>query len=122
MALPENINTLEKTKFTEDSEGNTAVNVVIKEGLNIINIVGDGIVRNYGIVNISILSDYVDITFTNAMANTNYSVIVTFQTEEVIPMFINCIVQNKTINAMRIKFNAPVDSSNYFLSYVVIGA
>lgn len=122
MALPENINTLEKTKFTEDSEGNTAVNVVIKEGLNIINIVGDGIVRNYGIVNIAILSDYVDITFTNAMANTNYSVIVTFQTEEVIPMFINCIVQNKTINSMRIKFNAPVDSSNYFLSYVVIGA
>lgn len=62
----------------------------------------------------------ITITFPVALSNTNY--VVMSQMENLVdasPQFQNVVVYNKTINGFSARWNAPTDSANYSLSYIV---
>ncbi len=113
--LSENLNALEKAKFV-DYQGNTAIRVFVVNPSS----GGSSSVTNFGIENLINGQDYATIVFENAMSNNGYAVLVAIESNDDDPIFLNYLIKNKTVNGMTIKLNAPVDSSNYFLSWVVL--
>ena len=61
------------------------------------------------------------ITFTSAMASTNYAVTVTMKnTTDTNPQFQPLTITAKSTTGITVKWNANVDSANYSLEYTVI--
>lgn len=112
MALPENINTLEKAKFLEFL-GETAIKVVVVNQQNFI--------KNYGSKNISIGETTIDIIFSTEMSDTNYCAIVTIENNTSNPIFLNPVVIGKYTDKVSVLFNAPTDSNDYVINYAILG-
>lgn len=116
MSLDQNINTLEKAKFVEYL-GETCLRVFVVNQSG-----GASSVKNYGTENVLNGQDYATILFSNVMSTTTYTVLVSVECDDSDPIFLNWVAKNKTFNGMTIKLNAPVDSSNYFISWAVLEA
>lgn len=113
--LSENLNSLEKAKFV-DYQGNTAIRVFVVNPSS----GGSSSVTDFGRENVINGQSYVTIVFSVAMSNENYVPLVNIETDDSDPAFLNYVVKDKTVNGMTIKFNAPVDSSNYYVSWAVL--
>lgn len=72
-----------------------------------------------GIVDLSIGESNKTIVFSSAMQNSNFCPSVSILCDDSNPIFLNYIIKNRTINGFDIYFNAPVDSNNYKISYIV---
>lgn len=114
MALPENINTLEKAKFI-DYNGDVCLRVVVMNP-----IAGGDSIKNHGVENIINGLDYVTIVFDTAMLNTGYCPLISFESIDDDPIFLNYVIKEKTTTGMTVKLNAPVNSNNYFMSWAVL--
>lgn len=113
--LSENLNALEKAKFV-DYQGNTAIRVFVVNPSS----GGSSPVTNFGRENFLNGQDYATIIFDVAMSNANYTTLISIESNDDDPIFLNYLIKNKTENGMTIKLNAPVDSSNYFVSWAVL--
>lgn len=118
MALSENINALEKAKFVEFS-GETAVRVYVVNQSS--GGVGSSSPSNYGLVQIPNGQDNLDITFLTEMLNTDYTVVLTIQTDEQNPTVLSYLISDKTTTGFKANFNAPADSDLYFVNYIIEG-
>lgn len=61
----------------------------------------------------------ISISFATARPDSNYSVSFGIECNDSNPIFLNGIIQNKTVNGFDIILNAPTDSANYKLNYKV---
>lgn len=109
MALDPNINTLEKAKFVEYL-GETCLRVLVVNQAT----------KNFGRENVLIGQDYVTIVFDKVMSNSNYTELISIESDDFSPIFFNHITKNKTVNGMTIQLNAPVDTPNYFVNWAVL--
>lgn len=117
MALPENINTLEKAKFLEFN----GLPVVMSYVVNQTGDAGAGSIPNFGLVNIPNGQDFLEITFQYEMQDDTYSHVIGIKVSDPNPSILNYLVYKQTTAGLKIKFNAAADSDNYYLSYVIVG-
>jgi len=61
----------------------------------------------------------ISIAFATARVDANYVVIPSFECNDVSPIFLQWVIQNKTVNGFDILMNAPTDSANYKLNYTI---
>ena len=113
MALDLNINTLEKKKFAEFL-GETCIRVFVA------NPTEGNSVKNYGRESIIDGEDYATVIFSKQMLSTNYTAMVSIETNDADPIFFGHVVKNKTINGMTIQLNAPVNNSSYYIDWAVL--
>lgn len=113
MALDPNINTLEKAKFVEYG-GETCLRVFV------VNPSETKEVKNYGRENVLNGQDYATIVFSVPMLSTNYTTLITIETDDADPIFLSHVVKNKTLSGMTVKLNAPVNTSGYFVHWAVM--
>lgn len=113
MSLDPNINTLEKRKFLEYA-GETCLRVYL------VNPPESREIKNYGRENVILGQDYVTIVFDTPMLAANFTAIITIETDDSEPIFLSYVIKNMTVNGMMIKFNAPVDSSDYYVHWAVM--
>ena len=113
MSLDPNINTLEKRKFVEYA-GETCIRVYL------VNPPESREIKNYGRESVILGQDYATIVFDTAMLNTNYTAIITIETDDSDPFFLSHIVKNKTVNGMTVQLNAPVNNSSYYIDWAVM--
>jgi len=58
-------------------------------------------------------------TFSTPRVNANYTVIPGFECNDVNPIFLQSMIQNKTVNGFDVLLNAPTDSANYKFHYTI---
>lgn len=75
-----------------------------------------------GVVSLSIGDASKAISFSSNWADANYVPVVSILCDDINPIFLNFVIQNKTISGFTVKLNAPVDSANYKISYHIEGA
>ena len=59
------------------------------------------------------------IVFDIARVDSNYAVKFSFECDDLNPIFLMGMIQNKTVNGFDILMNAPTDSANYKLNYTI---
>lgn len=59
------------------------------------------------------------ITFSSPWPDTLYIPVVSIECDDADPIFLNYVIQNKTVNGFSIKLNAAVDSNSYIINYKV---
>lgn len=74
-----------------------------------------------GIVDLAIGEASKAISFSTPWVDTNYVPTVSILCNDADPIFLSCIVQNKTAAGFTVKLNGPVDSNNYKISYHIEG-
>ena len=73
----------------------------------------------HGRVQISKYSDMVTVDFSPKIANINAPVVLSIESDDSLPIFLNYLVKNRGASSFDAYFNAPVDSDNYYLNYYV---
>ena len=71
------------------------------------------------IVSISNGINLISVSFVTPRIDTNYAVKFSFECDDVNPIFLLGIIQNKTVNGFNILLNTPTDSANYKLNYTI---
>lgn len=97
---------IRRLKFSEGVTVTSPINYSFISGLS-------------GTVNLSLGDSSKTVTFATAWIDVNYNPIVSILCDDANPIFVNCVIQNKTVNGFDVKFNSPMDSNNYKLTYVI---
>ncbi len=84
-------------------------------------IAGDSYKRAANVA-ISASTASVTVTFSSAEADTTYVPVFSIQNlVDANPVFLQGYISAKTVNGFTVKFNAPTNSANYFLTYFISG-
>lgn len=61
----------------------------------------------------------ISIVFAGPRPDTNYVAVPSFECDDASPIFLQWMIQNKTINGFSVLLNAPTDSANYKMHYTL---
>lgn len=79
---------------------------------------GSGGAAAQGALGISNASSGFTVSFAD-IGTTNYAVACSIECPDATPQFLQAIIQNKQTNSFDVLLNAPTDSANYKLNYLV---
>jgi hypothetical protein len=93
--------------------------LVFLEGVTVTNPTDGKIEGDYraGSVALSIGESSKTIAFTSAMPDALYVPVVSIESSDSNPNFLNFVIKNKTVNGFDVVLNGPADSANYKINY-----
>lgn len=83
---------------------------------------GIGLTGEANVVAIGSAASSIAVVFTTSFGSTNYAILYTFTNlTDPTPIFLQAITTAKSATGFTATFNAPTDTANYVLEYVIVG-